>query len=192
MHSVPLLLRHSLRSGVRLAKSNSPRLRPPLTSAPLTKPSQTIPARRFSVCVRCQFRAQLYLKSSREVGDRGKNETSKDGALPTDEDPVERPTTPSSSVANEAKPERRHPELQAALGGGGVAEEHLPSETEGRRSQISKKFTDLMDNLQSNVFTAGQRLNDLTGYSSIEKLKSDIEIQGGRRRTSCVNYVFAC
>ena len=54
----------------------------------------------------------------------------------------------------------------------------LPSEEEGRRSQTSKRFNHLMDNLQSNIFIAGQRLNDLTGYSGIEALKKDIERQG--------------
>ena len=34
-----------------------------------------------------------------------------------------------------------------------------------------------MDNVQSNIFIAGQRLNDLTGYSGIETLKRDIEEQ---------------
>lgn len=34
-----------------------------------------------------------------------------------------------------------------------------------------------MDHLQSNIFIAGQRLNDLTGYSGIEALKKDIEQQ---------------
>lgn len=54
----------------------------------------------------------------------------------------------------------------------------LPSHEEGRRSQISKSFTRIMDHLQSNIFIAGQRLNDLTGYSGIEALKRDIELQG--------------
>jgi She9 / Mdm33 family. len=35
-----------------------------------------------------------------------------------------------------------------------------------------------MDNVQSNVFVAGQRLNDLTGYSGIEALKNDIHFHG--------------
>lgn len=35
-----------------------------------------------------------------------------------------------------------------------------------------------MDHMQSNIFIAGQRLNDLTGYSGIEALKKDIENQG--------------
>ncbi|KAL9637174.1 MAG: hypothetical protein Q9164_002362 [Protoblastenia rupestris] len=34
-----------------------------------------------------------------------------------------------------------------------------------------------MDHMQSNIFIAGQRLNDLTGYSGIEALKKDIEQQ---------------
>ena len=54
----------------------------------------------------------------------------------------------------------------------------LPSEQEGRRSHLSRRFSDLMDHVQSNVFIAGQRLNDLTGYSGIEALKKDIERQG--------------
>lgn len=54
----------------------------------------------------------------------------------------------------------------------------LPSYLENRRSRYSKQFTEMMDNLQSNVFVAGQRLNDLTGYSSIEALKKEIESQG--------------
>lgn len=54
----------------------------------------------------------------------------------------------------------------------------LPSHEEGRRSHVSKKFSHVMDHLQSNIFIAGQRLNDLTGYSGIEALKRDIEEQG--------------
>ena len=34
-----------------------------------------------------------------------------------------------------------------------------------------------MDNMQSNIFTASQRLNDLTGYTGIEELKKEIEGQ---------------
>lgn len=60
----------------------------------------------------------------------------------------------------------------------------LPSHEEGRRSHISKSFTRVMDHLQSNIFIAGQRLNDLTGYSGIEALKKDIEIQGQYNNTT--------
>lgn len=54
----------------------------------------------------------------------------------------------------------------------------LPSYLENRRSKLSKQFTNMMDNIQSNVFVAGQRLNDLTGYSGIEALKNEIHSQG--------------
>ncbi|KFZ14341.1 hypothetical protein V502_06125 [Pseudogymnoascus sp. VKM F-4520 (FW-2644)] len=50
----------------------------------------------------------------------------------------------------------------------------LPSATEGRRSHISKRLTNIMDNLQGNIFLASQHLNDLTGYSGIEALKRTI------------------
>lgn len=56
--------------------------------------------------------------------------------------------------------------------------DNLPSQDEGQRSHLSKKFSHLMDNVQSNIFFAGQRLNDLTGYSGIEALKRDIQEQG--------------
>lgn len=54
----------------------------------------------------------------------------------------------------------------------------LPSYLESRRSQFAKKFSSMMDDLQSNIFVAGQHLNDLTGYSSIEALKKQIHEQG--------------
>ena len=54
----------------------------------------------------------------------------------------------------------------------------LPSQKEGRRSNLNKRFSHVMDHMQSNIFIAGQRLNDLTGYSGIEALKKDIEQQG--------------
>ena len=48
----------------------------------------------------------------------------------------------------------------------------------------------MMDNLQSNVFVAGQRLNDLTGYSSIEALKNDIHFQGTHPNPTRPNPVY--
>ncbi|KAG5304756.1 She9/Mdm33 family protein [Histoplasma capsulatum G186AR] len=63
-------------------------------------------------------------------------------------------------------------------GNGNGNDRGLPSQIEKRRSDLSKQFTRLMDNMQSNIFIVGQRLNDLTGYSGIEKLKQDILAQG--------------
>jgi len=58
------------------------------------------------------------------------------------------------------------------------AAEDLPSRQESRRSTTSKRFSHLMDNVTANIFVAGQRLNDLTGYSGIEGMKRDIQQQG--------------
>ena len=54
------------------------------------------------------------------------------------------------------------------------AVEELPSAQEGRRSAVTKRLSHIMDNLQGNIFIASQRINDLTGYSGIEALKSRI------------------
>lgn len=54
---------------------------------------------------------------------------------------------------------------------------NLPSEEESKRSEFSKWMVEKLDKLQTTVFTAGQTLNDFTGYSSIEKLKKSIEDQ---------------
>lgn len=51
----------------------------------------------------------------------------------------------------------------------------LPSQEESRRSRASKRLNHIMDNLQGNIVLASQRLNDLTGYASIEHLKLSIE-----------------
>lgn len=55
---------------------------------------------------------------------------------------------------------------------------NLPSEKESKRSEFSKWMVERLDKLQTTIFTAGQTLNDFTGYSSIEKLKQSIEEQG--------------
>ena len=75
-------------------------------------------------------------------------------------------TTSTSPTTEQSKDESASPRTD------------LPSQEEGRRSQVAKRFSHVMDDLQSNIFIAGQRLNDLTGYSGIEALKKEIEDQG--------------
>ena len=72
----------------------------------------------------------------------------------------------------------KHPNQEPAKDGITDAKTELPSQEESRRSHVAKRFSHVMDNVQSNIFIAGQRLNDLTGYSGIEALKNDIEQQG--------------
>ena len=58
------------------------------------------------------------------------------------------------------------------------SDHELPSKQEYRRSKASRQLSHMMDNMQANIFVAGQRLNDLTGYSAIEALKKEIQGQG--------------
>ncbi|TQS35968.1 hypothetical protein Golomagni_03596 [Golovinomyces magnicellulatus] len=55
----------------------------------------------------------------------------------------------------------------------------LPSDEAGRRHAVTKRFSHLMDRIQGNIFTASQRINDITGYSGIEILKDRIRILEG-------------
>lgn len=166
--------------------------------------------RRFSVCRRRQFRSQQNLFSSSgdtkggnnnvkegdDVGDGGGTgkETKEhhddhlhhgpsmtlpqEGDVPKDSDVgVEGQKDASVAGSNFV--------MQSSEGNGSNGSERkksrLPSNLENRRSRYSKQFSEMMDNLQSNVFVAGQRLNDLTGYSSIEALKNEIQHQGMSR-----------
>lgn len=76
---------------------------------------------------------------------------------------------PSASAAPPPPP--RSPPSQ----NGDPADRFLPSELSKRYSELRKRFTHLMDNYQTHIFTASQHLNDLTGYSGIEALKKQIE-----------------
>ncbi|KAI1379362.1 Mdm33 family-domain-containing protein [Hypoxylon crocopeplum] len=50
----------------------------------------------------------------------------------------------------------------------------LPSTQNSRRSSLNRKLSAFMDRAQTTLFAASQRINDLTGYSGIESLKTQI------------------
>ncbi|KAL7627397.1 sensitivity to high expression protein she9 [Parahypoxylon ruwenzoriense] len=50
----------------------------------------------------------------------------------------------------------------------------LPSAQNSRRSQLNRSLSNFMDRAQTTFFAASQRINDLTGYSGIETLKSRV------------------
>lgn len=52
----------------------------------------------------------------------------------------------------------------------------LPSERERNRHKWSRKLGFYLDSLQETIFTATKALNDVTGYSSIERLKKSIDV----------------
>ncbi|SCV04491.1 LAME_0H18866g1_1 [Lachancea meyersii CBS 8951] len=53
--------------------------------------------------------------------------------------------------------------------------EGLPSERERSRTRWAKKLEFYFDSLQETIFTATRALNDVTGYSSIQKLRKSID-----------------
>ncbi|KAI3332031.1 hypothetical protein HD806DRAFT_178413 [Xylariaceae sp. AK1471] len=55
-----------------------------------------------------------------------------------------------------------------------AADPDLPSAQNSRRSALNQSLSSFMDRAQTTLFAASQRINDLTGYSSIESLKSQI------------------
>ncbi|ETN45248.1 uncharacterized protein HMPREF1541_10125 [Cyphellophora europaea CBS 101466] len=60
------------------------------------------------------------------------------------------------------------------------SEQHDPSANPSGQSTaetLRARFGHFMDNFQSHLFIASRRLNDLTGYSTIEALKNDISSQ---------------
>jgi len=58
--------------------------------------------------------------------------------------------------------------------------ENLPS---SKRSTITAAAAEYIDNLQLRALAATQRLNDITGYTSIEALKTQIHTQGSPSAT---------
>jgi len=61
-------------------------------------------------------------------------------------------------------------------GNNGKTIEDLPSERERKRKLWAKKLELYIDSLQETIFTATRALNDVTGYSAIQKLRMSIEI----------------
>jgi hypothetical protein len=165
MQSTPLLLRQLLRSSFGGAKS---------TIIPkASRPQKFSAPRRFQqpLCLRCQFKAQIRFYSDGKSSKKPENDQRTLGSdVPTRENII-------STQKEENAP---HPTLEKPRD---PPRDELPSQEESRRSHLSKRFSHIMDNLQTNVFIAGQRLNDLTGYSGIEALKKEIEEQGGFPKT---------
>ncbi|CAG8897703.1 unnamed protein product [Penicillium egyptiacum] len=207
MQSMPHLLRQSLRSSLQFTSTSSPvraHLRPTFSVKPTP--------RSFSACEQCQFRLQPGIYSA--FNDREKFSADTERLIREKEkeladlelasrEPVPIPgveagssldSVPSATEADQTtaqpQPQTKEDEKEQSApqeedaSTAGTRSGGLPSYLESRRSKWSKQFTTVMDNLQSNVFVAGQRLNDLTGYSSIEALKNDIQFHENRLRTA--------
>lgn len=216
---MPLLFRQSLRSGLHLTRTTANPVRPRNhRTTPIVFPVKPTP-RTFSVCLQCQFRCQPASYTAHDDKGSVKSGTEADGtvkaARETDTaEAIQLPgpdagspraaslfnaevdQTAAESTRKEAEQKLlEHLESESgreqSANAPGTQPGGLPSYLEGRRSKWSKQFSTMMDNIQSNVFVAGQRLNDLTGYSGIEALKNEIHAQGkplpcpGKRKCRC-------
>ncbi|BCR99396.1 putative mitochondrion biogenesis protein (She9) [Aspergillus luchuensis] len=197
MQSMPLLLRQSFKSSLNLTRTTRPVRRPLL---PAVGPNSLYPApRNFSICLQCQFRSQSSLYSSDALKDGKPAEQPKEDESPVIALPAgnaelqadagtQQQTPPAAAEAGESTQSQQQQQQQekekSEANGKGWRDGGLPSYIEQRRSQFTKRFSDVMDNLQSNIFVAGQRLNDLTGYSAIETLKKEIHTQEERLRNA--------
>ncbi|KAI9729198.1 MAG: sensitivity to high expression protein she9 [Cirrosporium novae-zelandiae] len=135
------------------------------TSVPRLKLNSQFSSVRPSICHRCRIRASIrFYSNSHSLQDQSPSKETDRDAL----DSISGSALPSSPGSN-----NEH------INNNSLSQKErnkLPSHTEGRRSQLSKRLTHLMDDLQTNIFFAGKKLNDLTGYSGIEALKHEIDI----------------
>ncbi|KAL4734192.1 sensitive to high expression protein 9-like protein, mitochondrial [Aspergillus similis] len=188
MQSMPWLFRQSLWTSLSLSRTSLSG-RSPISPAPTSKVHSNAARRNFSVCLRCQFRSQPSLRSDEiKRSTEEKQDKKLEEAVIALGAPESTRAEPNAGVQNtpqaadtvhtQEQEGKKKDEPGSTQTGG------LPSYIEDRRSQFSKQFTTWMDNLQSNVFVAGQRLNDLTGYSSIEALKRSIQEQEERLRAA--------
>lgn len=199
MQSMPLLLRQSLRSSIHITRTTSRPVHPQFR--PSTFPVSPRPtARPFSVCLRCQFRRQpgFFSPQDEKEKDKASNDAERLAQAVREAPDVvigSEGDAGASRAVNSSAEGGEHPQGQSSerravgqqeqtegnehsAGSASAQSGGLPSYLESRRSKLSKQFTTMMDNIQSNVFVAGQRLNDLTGYSGIEALKNEIHSQG--------------
>lgn len=195
MQALPLIVRQSLRSSIHIARSTRPtrfQCRPTAPSGFPVRPT----SRSFSVCLQCQFRQLPRSYYAQDDKDKASEEVQKAARLVKEAEAPEAipmpgsdagsaraantsSTQPPEDSAKQGKENQSNQELgQSDDPVSAGAKGGLPSYFESRRSKWSKQFSSMMDNVQSNVFVAGQRLNDLTGYSGIEALKNEIHAQG--------------
>lgn len=196
MLSMPLLFRQSLRSSIHIKRTTPIPVRVPFrptaSSAVPVRPT----SRSFSVCIQCQFRRQPDAYSPLDDKDKASNDAERlikavreapeavvipevdAGTAPANISAETQHSQPDVSEKSPLDQEEQARREEQSTNAEGARRGGLPSYLESRRSQMSKQFSTMMDNLQSNVFVAGQRLNDLTGYSGIEALKNEIHIQG--------------
>ena len=143
-----------------------------------------------SVCVRCQFRASPWDSRSPRFQIPSGNSSIYVPNQPFSSSRVllEKPSDPSQPTKSEAFPQTTPPPLssEAPLPPKNeptvsqVPQEDLPSHREGQRWNLSKRLTEIMDDLLPKLAVVTQKVNNYTGtdYSGIEALRRAIKEQG--------------
>ncbi|KAK0714512.1 Mdm33 family-domain-containing protein [Lasiosphaeris hirsuta] len=118
-----------------------------LSAARRTAPRPSTP------CLRCTFTrpaAVRFYSSSSPSSQK----------TPGDDNADADATSTSTSTPANTPPEPPRPEFE------------LPSHAEDRRTHLSVRLSTMMDNFQTRLLNATQTINDLTGYSAIEAIKT--------------------
>ncbi|OAL33562.1 hypothetical protein AYO20_07248 [Fonsecaea nubica] len=191
MQQAPLRLSQTLWSAFRAAKPVHRPLTLPRQFPSVVRPSaQPWAPQRPGIAVRARFYSEKKSDINQEIEDAkdriGESLDSRADAAaqmphklkqPQDETIIH--TIPeSSSIVHASKhEENKRPDKPEPAQSSGSPSKPLPSALSSRYADLQQRFGHFMDNFQTHVFTASRRLNDLTGYSGIEALKTDIERQ---------------
>ncbi|KAK3390737.1 Mdm33 family-domain-containing protein [Podospora didyma] len=185
-----LAVRPSLRGAAFFAKAWS---RKPLSqlSAPPIPSSRKPPTSSSSICFRCRIQARARQFSTINLPPpsppppppKPPSDDESKSTTPTTSKEEEHTTTkatenePPAVNAEELKRDNDTASSASAVDPtheppASPASPELPSHAEDHRSHISARFSTFMDNLQTRVLDASQKINDLTGYSAIEGIKA--------------------
>lgn len=202
MQQTPLRLSQTLWSAFRSAKPTSKQLPRVVRLNALTTPLQRWTPHRSRIATQARFYSDSKAEIDRKAEEaKARIDESLDARAPPEqklEDPQHETivhTIPESSsivyTSHDGRPGAERGSRSSAPTPRpeqprSSTDKSLPSDFSQRYSQVRKQFTHFMDNFQTHVFTASQRLNDLTGYSGIEALKKEIEhleveVQSSRR-----------
>ena len=150
---------------------------------------QTV-SRPSSICLQCQFRAssQLAPKGNRRrpfslnppKTTHQRTISSKPDAQNTPESSISSDKTRPESQASEPTPPKQESPITSQNSIKRVPDEDLPSHREGQRWDLSKRLSELMDELLPKLAVVTQKVNTYTGtdYSGIEALRREIKEQG--------------
>ncbi|KAI1765532.1 Mdm33 family-domain-containing protein [Hypoxylon sp. FL1150] len=164
-------------------------------------PGKLLPSRRSSngVCLSCRYsfalnpNRQLRFSSSNSTPPKppadGKGAANGNNATEQRDPPSPSPPSSFSPLFSEPEPQPESPpqprsqlEPEPEPTAAQSEPKHdqlppnpdLPSAQNSRRSKLNRTLSTFMDRAQTTLFAASQRINDLTGYSGIETLKTQI------------------